>query len=127
MPRELTFPVFDGDNHLYETREALTAHLPPEYAGAVRYVEVDGRTKIATMGQISEYIPNPTFDVVAAPGAQEEFFRRGNPEGKSRRELLGKPIRSIDAFREPGPSGLDEEQQAMVMGGNLGRLMRTGA
>ena len=28
---------------------------------------------------------------------------------------------------EPGPSGLDEEQQAMVMGGNLGRLMRTGA
>jgi len=111
MPRELTFPVFDGDNHLYETREALTAHLPPEYAGAVRYVEVDGRTKIATMGQISEYIPNPTFDVVAAPGAQEEFFRRGNPEGKSRRELLGKPIRSIDAFREPGPrlALLDEQ------------------
>jgi hypothetical protein len=23
MPRKLTFPVFDGDNHRYETREAL--------------------------------------------------------------------------------------------------------
>jgi len=101
MAREPGFPVFDGDNHLYETREALTAHLPSEYQRAIRYVEVDGRTKIATMGQISEYIPNPTFDVVAAPGAQEEFFRHGNPEGKSRRETMGKPIRSIAAFREP--------------------------
>jgi predicted TIM-barrel fold metal-dependent hydrolase len=101
MSRKLGFPVFDGDNHLYETREALTAFLPAEYQGAIRYVEVDGRTKIATMGQISDYIPNPTFDVVAAPGAQEDFFRHGNPDGKSRRETMGKPIRSIAAFREP--------------------------
>ncbi|MCW2887260.1 MAG: hypothetical protein QOE54_1684 [Streptosporangiaceae bacterium] len=103
MSRELGFRVFDGDNHLYEPREALTAFLPPEYKGAIRYVEVEGRTKIATLGQISDYIPNPTFDVVAAPGAQEDYFRHGNPEGKSRREILGKPIRSIDAFREPAP------------------------
>jgi hypothetical protein len=103
MARELGFPVFDGDNHLYETRDALTAYLPAEYKGAIRYAEVDGRTKIATMGQISEYIPNPTFDVVAAPGAQEDFFRHGNPEGKSRRETMGKAIRSIAAFREPAP------------------------
>jgi predicted TIM-barrel fold metal-dependent hydrolase len=103
MARELGFPVFDGDNHLYETRDALTAYLPAEYKSAIRYPEVDGRTKIATMGQISEYIPNPTFDVVAAPGAQEDFFRHGNPEGKSRRETMGKAIHSIAAFREPAP------------------------
>jgi predicted TIM-barrel fold metal-dependent hydrolase len=101
MSGTLDFPVFDGDNHLYETREALTAFLPKAYKDAVTYVEVNGRTKIATLGQISDYIPNPTFDVVAAPGAQEDFFRHGNPEGKSRREILGDPIRSTDAFREP--------------------------
>jgi len=111
MVRKLGFPVFDGDNHLYETREALTKFLPSEYAGVIRYVEVDGRTKIATLGQISDYIPNPTFDVVAAPGAQEEFFSKGNPEGKTHREILGKAIRSTDAFREPGPrlALLDEQ------------------
>jgi predicted TIM-barrel fold metal-dependent hydrolase len=103
MARKVDFPVFDGDNHLYETRDALTRFLPPEYAGAIRYVEVDGRVKIATMGQISDYIPNPTFDVVAAPGAQEDYFSVGNPEGKTHREILGKPIRSTAAFREPGP------------------------
>src|ERR1700757_2487729 len=80
MAPRLGFPVFDGDNHLYETRDALPKFLPPESRGAIRYVEVDGRTKIATMGQISDYIPNPTFDVVAAPGAQEDYFRHGNPE-----------------------------------------------
>jgi len=97
----LSIPVFDADNHLYETRESFTRHLPQRYRGAIRYVEVDGRTKIAVQGQISEYIPNPTFDVVARPGAMEDYFRKGNPEGLDRRAIFGEPMRSIDAFREP--------------------------
>jgi predicted TIM-barrel fold metal-dependent hydrolase len=101
MSTRSPYPVFDADNHMYETRDAFTKFLPKEFDGAIRYVEVDGRTKIAVRGQISEYIPNPTFDVVARPGAQEDYFRHGNPEGKSYRELVGKPMRSIDAFREP--------------------------
>src|ERR1700722_1055027 len=100
-PPALSIPLFDADNHLYETREALTKYLPQRYKGAIDYVEVRGRTKIVVRGRISEYIPNPTFDVVARPGAQEEYFRVGNPEGKSRREIFGKPIKSIAAFREP--------------------------
>ena len=62
-----------------------------------------GRTKIVVRGHISDYIPNPTFDVVARPGAQEDYFRKGNPEGKSRREIFGEPMRAIPAFREPAP------------------------
>ncbi|WP_063011400.1 amidohydrolase family protein [Nocardia kruczakiae] len=100
---ELPYQLFDADNHLYETKEALTRYLPKEYEGAIQYVELGGRTKIAVLGQISEYIPNPTFEVVARPGAMEEYFKNGNPEGKSRREIFGKPMRSIPAFHEPGP------------------------
>ncbi|MCH7788683.1 MAG: amidohydrolase family protein [Acidobacteria bacterium] len=104
MPsHELDYPVFDVDNHMYETEEALTKFLPDEYKGVVRYVELDGRTKIAIKGRISEYIPNPTFTKVAAPGAQEEYFKVGNPDGKTRRELMGKAIVAPPAFREPGP------------------------
>ncbi|HEY3934365.1 MAG TPA: hypothetical protein VGL65_07060, partial [Gemmatimonadales bacterium] len=103
MTPQLGYPVFDGDNHMYETSDALTKFLPPEYHGAIRYVEVDGRTKIATLGQISDYIPNPTFDKVAAPGAQEDYFHNGNPEGKSHREILGKAIEATPAMREPAP------------------------
>jgi predicted TIM-barrel fold metal-dependent hydrolase len=95
--------VFDSDNHLYETKDAFTRHLPDRYKGAIDYVDVRGRTKIVVRGTISEYIPNPTFDVVARPGAQEEYFRLGNPEGKSYREIIGDPIRCLPGFREPGP------------------------
>ncbi|MBM7459274.1 amidohydrolase family protein [Rhodococcus coprophilus] len=100
-PKELPYPLFDADNHLYETEEALTKFLPEKYKGAIKYVQVDGRTKIAIRNQISEYIPNPTFEVVARPGAMEDYFKNGNPEGKSKREIFGKPMKSIDAFREP--------------------------
>jgi predicted TIM-barrel fold metal-dependent hydrolase len=104
MPsRQLDFPVFDCDNHMYETPDALTKYIADDYKGVIDYVEVKGRTKITVKGQISDYIPNPTFAKVAAPGAQEEYFRIGNPEGKSRREIMGKAIESPPAFREPGP------------------------
>jgi predicted TIM-barrel fold metal-dependent hydrolase len=103
MVRHCDFPVFDADNHMYETQDAFTRHLPDRYKNAIDYVEVRGRTKIAVRGVISDYIPNPTFDVVARPGAQEEYFRIGNPEGKSYREIYGEPMRSIPAFREPAP------------------------
>ncbi|HXW38467.1 MAG TPA: amidohydrolase family protein, partial [Acidimicrobiales bacterium] len=99
--RELGFEVFDADNHLYETRDALTKFLPKRYERLIDYVEVHGRTKIVVKGQISEYIPNPTFDVIARPGAQEDYFRNGNPTGRSIREILGESIRCLPAFREP--------------------------
>jgi predicted TIM-barrel fold metal-dependent hydrolase len=99
--RQLDFPVYDADNHLYETTDSFTRHLPAEYEGLVKYVEVNGRTKIAIRNVISDYIPNPTFEVVAAPGAQEEYFRSGNKEGKSFREIIGKGMRAIPAFRDP--------------------------
>lgn len=102
MTRQLGFPVFDADNHLYETEDAFTRHLPKQYQGAIDYVDVRGRKKIVVRGTISNYIPNPTFEVVAKPGAQEEYFRIGNPEGKSYREIIGEPMRAIPAFREPG-------------------------
>ncbi|WP_280266199.1 amidohydrolase family protein [Nocardia wallacei] len=102
MPsRQVGFPVFDADNHMYETRDALTKYLPERAENTVRYVDLDGRTKIVVRNMISEFIPNPTFSVVAKPGAQEDYFRHGNPEGKSSREIMGEPMKSIPAFREP--------------------------
>jgi predicted TIM-barrel fold metal-dependent hydrolase len=97
------FPVFDADNHMYETTEAFTKFLPSEYEGLIKYVQVNGRDKIAVRNVISEYIPNPTFKVVARPGAWEEYFKRGNPDGKSTRELMGEPLRAPDAFFAPEP------------------------
>jgi len=52
--RQLSFPVFDADNHLYETKDALTKFLPDHAKYAIDYVDVRGRTKIVVRGQITD-------------------------------------------------------------------------
>jgi predicted TIM-barrel fold metal-dependent hydrolase len=99
MAKPLGYPVYDADNHLYEPQEAMTAHLPRKWKNEFRYVQVEGRTKLAIGGVISDYIPNPTFEVLAAPGAHEKWYRGTNREGLSMRELSGKPVPCIPAYR----------------------------
>src|SRR5258705_8424477 len=98
--RVLPYPVFDADNHFYEPKEALTKFLPDHRKNVIDYIEVRGRTKIMVRNQVSDYIPNPTFEVVARPGAQEEYFRHGTG-GKTFREVRGKPMKAIPPFRDP--------------------------
>ena len=81
MARTLDIPVFDADNHMYEQKDAFTRYLPERYRRAIEYVEIRGRTKLMIRGQVTDAVPNPTFEVVARPGAQEAYFRDGNPEG----------------------------------------------
>jgi predicted TIM-barrel fold metal-dependent hydrolase len=95
----LPYPVYDADNHYYETADAFLRHLPKQYRNEFQYVEVRGRTKLAVAGRITNYIPNPTFEIVAAPGSHEKWYRAQNPEGLSLRELQGEPIASPPAFR----------------------------
>jgi predicted TIM-barrel fold metal-dependent hydrolase len=108
MARKLPFPVFDVDNHMYETTDAFTKYLPEEYSNLIKYVEVKGRTKIAIKNQISDYIPNPTFNVVASPGAWEIDFKLKNPSSKTKPgdKTVVPPPRyepSIPAYFDPEP------------------------
>lgn len=94
------YPIYDCDHHYYEPPEAFLKHLPKEYRKVFQYVEINGRTKLAVDGVLSDYIPNPTFNVVAAPGAHEDWYRGNNPKGLSQREIGGKPIPSQPAFHD---------------------------
>jgi predicted TIM-barrel fold metal-dependent hydrolase len=95
----LPFPVYDADNHLYEPEEAFTRHLPQRFRRDFYFVDVEGRRKLVIAGMLSEYIPNPTFAVVAAPGSHVRWYRADNPEGKTLRELGGRPIRPPETWR----------------------------
>ena len=95
------FPVYDADNHLYEAEDAFTRHLPANHADLFRFVEIKGRKKLVVRNVITEFIPNPTFEVVARPGSHMAFYAGDNPDGKSLRELTGEPIRCLPAFRQP--------------------------
>ena len=95
----LPFPVYDADNHLYEPEDAFTRYLPKEFQKDFYFVEKNGRKKLVIAGMLSEYIPNPTFEVVAAPGSHEKYYRATNTEGLSIREMTGKPIRTPQTWR----------------------------
>ena len=126
MAQRVDFAVFDADNHLYETEDSLTRYLPATRRDLIRFVEVRGRKKLVVRDRLTEFIPNPTFEVVARPGAHMAFYAGDNPEGRSLRELTGTPMASIPAFREPGArlSLLDEQGiAAALMFPTLGSLV----
>lgn len=99
--RKLGYPVYDADGHYYETADAFRRHLPKKFHKDFQYVQVEGRTKLAINGYISEYIPNPTFDVVAAPGSHEIWYRSENWDGKTLRELTGDALAYQSEFSNP--------------------------
>lgn len=105
--RELPYATFDADNHMYETSEAMTKFLPAEYGGIIKYVEVNGRTKLAIRDRITNYIPNPTFARVAVPGGAGYDVTKGGggfgdaSKGIGTNRLVAMP--GIDAFFDPEP------------------------
>ncbi len=92
MNAALPFPVYDADNHFYEPEDALFRHMPKKWHKDFRFVEVDGRKRLAINGNISDYIPNPTFERVAGPGTHMQYYKGKNPDGLSLREMTGKPV-----------------------------------
>src|SRR5580698_1091743 len=99
MPKPIIdFPVFDADNHMYETTDAFTNFLPPEYSGLIKYVEVNGRTTMAVRNVISDSIPNATRNRVGRPAPSAALLKNGDPGGKRLRQVRGNPIRCPEAF-----------------------------
>ena len=99
MDRRLPYPVYDADNHFYESPDSLTRYLPQKYQRAIQYVTIGKRTKLAVGGVLSEYIPNPTFTKVGAPGSHLDFYAGNNPDGLSMREMTGAPVECLQAWR----------------------------
>ena len=97
----LGIPLFDADNHMYETRDAFTKYLPDAVQGRHRLRGAARPHQDHGQGQDQRVHPQPDLRGRGPSRRQEEYFRKGNPEGKSRREIFGEPMRSIPAFSRP--------------------------
>lgn len=97
----LDYALFDADNHYYEATDAFTRHLEPGLAKrAMQWAEINGKQRLVVGGRINRFIPNPTFDPVARPGALDEYFR-GHQAGDDIRAAFGDLEPISPAYREP--------------------------
>lgn len=94
-------PIFDADQHMYETADSLTKHLPEKYSRTVQFVQIGRQMRIVINNKVNDFIPNPTFERVAAPGAHEKFFAGENTKGLTLREMQGPAIEAPAATRNP--------------------------
>ena len=97
----LDHPVFDADNHYYEAQDAFTRHVDPRLRGrAVQWAEIDGRKYHVVAGRLTHAVANPTFDPIAKPGALHSYYR-GNPTGRSPKDMLREREPIPDHYRDP--------------------------
>jgi predicted TIM-barrel fold metal-dependent hydrolase len=112
MTTELPFRFFDCDNHYYEALDAFTRHLEPAYRKrTMQWAQIDGKTRLLVGGKINRFIPNPTFDPVAAPGVLDEYFRGRNPMGADPSKLFGElePVRKEYRDRDARLAVMDQQ------------------
>ena len=58
----------------------------------MQFAPFGSQTRIVINNRVNDFIPNPTFERVAAPGAHEKFFAGENTEGLTLREMQGPAI-----------------------------------
>ena len=100
---ELGFRPFDADNHYYEAEDAFTRHIDPSMAKrCMQWAVVNGKKRLLVGGKINKFIPNPTFDPIAAPGALEDYFRGRNKDGIDLKTMFGDldPISEHPGYRD---------------------------
>ena len=74
---DLGFRPFDADNHYYEAEDAFIRHIDPSMAKrCMQWAEVNGKKRLLVGGKINKFIPNPTFDPIAAPGSPRGLLPR---------------------------------------------------
>lgn len=121
---ELPWKFFDCDNHYYEALDAFTRHLEPEYRKrTMQWATIDGRQRLLVGGKVNKFIPNPTFDPVAAPGVMDEYFRGRNPKSADVKQLFGElePIRAEYRDRDARLECMDRQgMQGCIMLPTLG-------
>jgi predicted TIM-barrel fold metal-dependent hydrolase len=106
------FNVFDADNHYYEATDAFTRHLPASHKRVVQWAEINGKPRMVVAGKVFRFIPNPTFDPVARPGALDDYFR-GKKAGDDIRAAFGELEPINDAYRDPAARVALMDEQGM--------------
>src|SRR5688572_24278511 len=67
----------------------------------MQWADVGGKKRLLVAGKVNKFIPNPTFDPIAAPGSLELYFRGKNEGGLDMKTMFGDldPIAEHPGYR----------------------------
>jgi predicted TIM-barrel fold metal-dependent hydrolase len=86
----------------------------------MQWAVVNGKPRLLVGGKINKFIPNPTFDPIAAPGSLEDYFRGRNDKGLDLKTMFG----DLDPIDEhPGYRDRDARLQLLDEQGMDGALL----
>ena len=68
----------------------------------MQWAEIDGKQRLMVGGKVNRFIPNPTFDPVARPGASTTTSA-GRPPADDMRAAFGELDPISPAYRDPRP------------------------
>ncbi|MCB0996979.1 MAG: amidohydrolase family protein [Acidimicrobiales bacterium] len=108
---ELPFPIFDADNHYYESEDAFIRYIDPAMQKrCMQWATINGKKRLLVGGRINRFIPNPTWDPVSKPGALQDYFRGRNTSGTDIKTMFG----DLDPLSER-PEYQDRDARLKVM------------
>jgi hypothetical protein len=76
--------------------------MDPKMAKRHAVGRVGGKQRLLVGGKVNKFIPNPTFDPIAAPGSLEDYFRGRNAKGLDLKTMFGEldPISQHPEYRD---------------------------
>jgi predicted TIM-barrel fold metal-dependent hydrolase len=83
--------LIDFDQHLCESQDAFTRYLDPKFSRVIQWAEVRGRKQLLVGEKVQHAGIHPAHERTPKPGTMRNYFRGGNPEGRSPREIMGEP------------------------------------
>jgi predicted TIM-barrel fold metal-dependent hydrolase len=110
VAQPLPYPVYDADNHLYESQEAMTANLPRRWRKEFCYVDTFRKHV-----WVSPFYEEPIDELAALIGVGHVLFGSDYPHA----EGLAHPL---DFTRELTAFPADEQRR--IMSDNLKALLR---
>lgn len=100
--------LMDVDQHYYESQDSYTRYLDPAFRRMVQWADVNGRKQLLVAEKVVHAGIAPAHVLTPLPGTLSSYFKGGNPEGKSIRELVGEP--------EPcRPEYMDRDKRIQVL------------
>ncbi len=108
-------PLFDADNHYYESRDCFTRYIEPKFRDKAIHVESDGERERVMIGDRPfTFLENTYYETVTKPGSLREMLRNLKNDDFDHTEVR-EPVQPEYNDREARLRRMDEQHLQSIL------------